>query len=53
MPDGWVDDMVEAYRLNGTTVLEFLKETFPQGEDSDFNVRVGTNVWALEFVFFA
>ena len=48
MPDGWVDDMVEAYGLNSGIVLDFLKEMFPQGGDSDFNVRVGTNIWFLQ-----
>ena len=44
MTEDWVDDMVVSYRLNTTVVLDFLKGTFPQGDDSDFNVRVGTKL---------
>jgi hypothetical protein len=36
----WVEDQIEAYRLNAQIVLEFLKSLFSVSDDDDFNVHV-------------
>jgi len=40
MPEGWVVDMIEAYRFTDRIILKFLREQFPQGQESDFEVEV-------------
>jgi len=47
MPEGWVDDRIEAYRLTGAIVLNFLRDQFPQGQESDFDVKVRRNLVML------
>lgn len=40
MPNDWVYDDIEAYRLTAEIVLKFLKEKFPEDVNEDFKVRV-------------
>jgi hypothetical protein len=41
MPEGWVWDEIETYRLDKTIIVEFLKEIFGWQNENNFGVYVG------------